>query len=208
MYFKVSCRRNSETSNSEDYYCLIESYRNAADRVCHRTLLNVGFLDKSVDIDRLNQIQRILAKRYQDTVGGGELFDIKTDNTTVVNQLVKELWNKLVSENRIDTGQKQPKELTVRQRNMVFEESIPTPNVRKIGAEWLCRQVLYQLQLPDYLSNIGFMEAEIRPTVTQIIARARLSGFGTGNVAPDYRKFCRLRHYLLPDGQNYRKQTL
>jgi hypothetical protein len=68
---------------------LIESYRNADNRVCHRTLLNVGFLDKEVDIDRLNQVRRILAKRYQDIVGGSELFDIKTDNPIVVNQLVE-----------------------------------------------------------------------------------------------------------------------
>jgi hypothetical protein len=33
-----------------------------------------------VDIDRLNQVQRILAKRYRDIIGSGELFDIKTDN--------------------------------------------------------------------------------------------------------------------------------
>jgi hypothetical protein len=134
--------------------------------------LNVGFLDKEVDIDRLNQVRRILGKRYQDIVGGSELFDIKTDNPVVVNQLVEELWNRLVSENRIDIGQKQPKEPTVRQRHMVFEESIRHPEVREIGAEWLCRQALDQLQLSDYLSNIGFWEEETRLAITQIIARA------------------------------------
>lgn len=172
MYFKVSYRKNPETGKSEGYYRLIESYRNADNRVCHRTLLNVGFLDKEVDMDRLNQVRRILGKRYQDIVGGSELFDIKTDNPVVVNQLVEELWNRLVSENRIDIGQKQPKAPTVRQRHMVFEESIRHPEVREIGAEWLCRQALEQLQLTDYLSNIGFGEEETRLAITQIIARA------------------------------------
>jgi hypothetical protein len=81
MDFKVSYRKNPETGKSEDYYRLIESYRNADDRVCHRTLLNVGFLDKVVDIDQLNRVRRILAKRYRDLVGGSELFDIKTDQS-------------------------------------------------------------------------------------------------------------------------------
>jgi hypothetical protein len=172
MYFKVSYRKNPETGKSEGYYRLVESYRNDDDRVFHRTLLNVGFLDKMVDIDQLNQVRRILAKRYQDIIGGSELFDIKTDNPLVVNQLVEALWNRLVSENRIDIGQKQPKAPTLRQRNMVFEESIRHPDVREIGAEWLCFQALDQLQLPDYLSNIGFLEKETRLAITQIIARA------------------------------------
>jgi hypothetical protein len=55
---------------------------------------------------------------------------------------------------------------------MVFEESIRHPDIREIGAEWLCRQVPDHLQLPDYLSNIGFLEEETRPVATQIIARA------------------------------------
>jgi len=44
----------------------VESYRNETDRVCHRTLLNVGFLDGSINIDELNQVRRIICKRYQD----------------------------------------------------------------------------------------------------------------------------------------------
>jgi hypothetical protein len=91
MYFKVSYRRNPATGISEGYYRLVESYRNCDDRVCHRTLLNVGFLDKEIDIDRLNQVRRILAERYQDIVGGDELVDIKTGNPVVINKLVEEL---------------------------------------------------------------------------------------------------------------------
>ena len=43
---------------------------------------------------------------------------------------------------------------------MVFEESIRHPDVHEIGSEWLCYQVLEQLQLADYLSSIGFTEEE------------------------------------------------
>ncbi|MDR2774436.1 MAG: hypothetical protein LBC19_06780, partial [Tannerella sp.] len=57
-------------------------------------------------------------------------------------------------------------------RGGVFEESIRRPDVREIGSEWLCRQAPEQLQLPNYLSNIGFSEEETRLAVTQIISRA------------------------------------
>lgn len=45
MYFKISMRPNPAIGFISGYYRLVESYRNSNDRVCHRTILNVGFLD-------------------------------------------------------------------------------------------------------------------------------------------------------------------
>jgi PAS domain-containing protein len=110
--------------------------------------------------------------RREETPGNRQLFEIEGDNDSIVNEPVDEFWHRPVSENRIDIGQKPKKESAVRQRNMVFEEIIRQPDVREIGSEWLCLQVLEQLQLPDYLSNIGFSREETRLAVTQIIGRA------------------------------------
>ncbi|MCL2650547.1 MAG: IS1634 family transposase [Candidatus Azobacteroides sp.] len=172
MYFRSSIRNNPETGQLDSYYRLVESYRNETDRVCHRTLLNVGFLSGSFNADALNQVRRIICKRYQDIKGGNELFEIQTDNPKKVIDLADKLWNELVDKNRIDIGQKPPKPPTQRQRNMVFEESIRHPDVRKIGSEWLCNQALEQLKVADFLTNIGFSEEETQLAITQIIARA------------------------------------
>ena len=172
MYFKSTIRHNPATNKIDSYYRLIESYRNETDRICHRTLLNVGFLHGSFNADELNQVRRILCKRYQDIKGGNELFDIQCDNPQKVLDLVETLWTELVDKNRIDIGQKQKKPPTERARNLVFEESIRHPDVREIGSEWLCYQALEQLQLPDYLSNIGFSDEEVQLAITQIISRA------------------------------------
>ena len=59
MYFKVSMRTNPETGIYSGYYRLVESYRNYEDRVCHRTILNAGYLDE-LTTDQLNLIQKIL----------------------------------------------------------------------------------------------------------------------------------------------------
>ena len=168
MYFKVSLRHNPVKGKTDGYYRLIESYRNETGRVCHRTLLNVGFIEEMVDIDQLNQIRRILCNRYEEALGNKRLFEIE-DNPPIVNQLADEYWNKLVAENRIDIGQKKP---TVHQRNMVSVESIRHKDVREIGGEWLCYQALEQLQIKDYLSNIGFSEEDVQLALTQIISRA------------------------------------
>jgi len=172
MYFRSSIRRNPASGQIDSYYRLVESYRNETDRVCHRTLLNVGFLNGSVNIDELNQVRRIICKRCQEIKGGHELFDIQDNNPQKVIDLADKLWNELVEKNRIDIGQKQKKTPTVHERNMVFEESIRHPDVREIGGEWLCYQALEQLQMKDYLSSIGFSEEEVQLALTQIISRA------------------------------------
>ena len=172
MYFKSSIRPNPATDQLDSYCRLVESYRNETDSVCHRTLLNVGFLKSLFNVDELNQIRRIICKRYQDIKGGDELFDIALDNPQKVIDLADKWWNELVEKNHIDIGQKEKKAPTVRRRKLVFEESIRHPDVREIGSEWLCYQALGLLQLPDYLVNIGFTDEETRLSVTQIISRA------------------------------------
>jgi len=172
MYFRSSMRRNPATDQIEAYYRLVESYRNEKGRVCHRTLLNVGFLDGSINTDELNQVRRIICKRYQDIKGGDELFDIKEDNPQKVIDFADKLWGELIEKHRIDIGQKQRKKLGERQRSLVFEESIRHPDVREIGGEWLCGQALEQLKLGDFLTSTGFSEEETSLALTQIISRA------------------------------------
>ena len=172
LFFRSFIRRNPATGHIDSYYRLVESYRNETDQVCHRTLLNVGFLDELINIDELNQVRRIICKRYQDINESDELFDIQEDNPQKIIDLADKLWNELVEKQRIDIGQKQKKESTIRQRNMVFEESIRHPDVRGIGVEWLCYQALEQLKLADFLVNTDFSEEEAQLAITQIIARA------------------------------------
>jgi len=87
MYFKTSLRHNPATDQIDTYYRLVESYRNETDRVCHRTLLNVGFLKDLINIDELNQVRRIICKRYQDIKGGNDLFEIAANNPQKVIDL-------------------------------------------------------------------------------------------------------------------------
>jgi hypothetical protein len=171
MYFRFSFRHNPAKGKIDAYYRLVESYRNQTDRVCHRTLLNIGFLDDLVNADQLNQIRRILCNRREEAQYKARLFEIKIDNEQIVNDLADTFWQRLVLENRIDIGQKPPKAPTSRQRNMVFEESIRHPDVREIGSEWLCYQALEQLELANYLSKLRvplLLEYSLTPICKQL----------------------------------------
>ena len=44
MYFKSFCQKNPLTGLIDGYYGLVESYRNMERRICHRVMLNIGFL--------------------------------------------------------------------------------------------------------------------------------------------------------------------
>ena len=57
MYFKCSIRRHPETGSITGYYRLVESYRNADDCICHRTILNVGYME-GTNVDQRNKIQK------------------------------------------------------------------------------------------------------------------------------------------------------
>ena len=76
MYFKFSLRKHPQTQKLSGYYRLVESYRNADHRVCHRTILNVGFME-DVTPDQLNIIQKQLTERYE---GKQTIFEQRQDD--------------------------------------------------------------------------------------------------------------------------------
>ena len=85
MYFKVSMRTNPATGIYCGYYRLVESYRNHCDRVCHRTMLNAGYLD-GLSTDQLNLIQKILTAKVANH--DKPLFELPyTQDTTVLSHV-------------------------------------------------------------------------------------------------------------------------
>ena len=95
VYFRSSIRQNPATGRFDGYYRLIESYRNADGRACHRTLLNIGFME-DVDVDRLNKVQAILNARHR------KLESLFEESDPVVVEMADSLWRRLVGEKRID----------------------------------------------------------------------------------------------------------
>ncbi|MGB4414641.1 MAG: IS1634 family transposase [Paludibacter sp.] len=174
MYFKFSGRHNPHTGKSDWYYRLVESYRNSEGRVCHRTMLNVGFLDgEGLTTDQLNLIQKILTQRVENVQQ--LLFEIPVSNDPVVNRHVEEYYNRLVAEKRIDVLQEKPRKKPYakgKDLEIIDLNSIRNKDVREIGAEWLSYQATEQLQIRTFLESQGWSDQEIRLAQTHIISRA------------------------------------
>jgi hypothetical protein len=62
VYFKFSVRKHPQTGKLSGHYRLVESYRNADNRVCHRTILNVGFMEDAT-ADQLTKIQPFVKRK-------------------------------------------------------------------------------------------------------------------------------------------------
>lgn len=160
MYFKSFLRKNPLSSDLfSSYYRLVESYRNESGRVCHQTILNIGFLEDLVP-EQLNKIQKILSNRAE---GKSDLFH---EEDLVVNSYVEQFWSRIVNEKRIDLKGRTSKDVLVKASTIAHKE------VREIGAEWLSYQALDQLKLASFLEGLGWNQQKIQLTFTQIIARA------------------------------------
>ena len=62
MYFKITTRYNLLTLAYEPYCRLVESYRNCEGRVCHKTIIQVGFMPDASP-EQMNIIQKQLSLR-------------------------------------------------------------------------------------------------------------------------------------------------
>lgn len=160
MYFKFSLRYNKDKQQSDAYYRLVESYRNIEGRVCHRTILNIGFIEDDYTAEQLNQTARILTARYEQKQ---PLFE-PTD--TAIIELAETLWKRIIKDKRLDLTLHSPAS-----RN-IDADTLRHSNVREIGSEWICHQTLEELGISNVLAEAGFTEEQIKLAATQIISRA------------------------------------
>lgn len=160
MYFKFSLRYNKVKQKSDAYYRLVESYRNVGGRVCHRTILNIGFIEDEYTSDQLNLTARLLTSRYEQKQ---MLFDAADD---AVKELAERLWERIIADKRLDLTE------YARDSRHINADTMRHSNVREIGAEWLCQHTIEELGIGSVLAECGFTEEQVQLATTQIISRA------------------------------------
>jgi len=160
MYFKFSGRTNPKTKKYDSYYRLVESYRNAQGKVCHRTILNIGFIEDELSSEQLNIIARSLTDIYEQK----ETIFKQTD--PLVNKWISDLWSQIVAGNKLDLS------LYNKDSRMVDLDKVEHKNVREIGSEWMCYQTWHKLGLDELLEELEFSEQDKQLAQTQIISRA------------------------------------
>ena len=149
---------------------MVESYRNPDGRVCHRTMLNVGFLE-GLTPEQMNMIQKMLTERAENP--GNKLFGFSVSDDPVVTQYVEAYYARLVSEKRIDVAPTRSKvSKSGKDWQTIDINSIKNKDAREVGAEWLCFQAIRQLGIGMFLSDQGWDEEQVQLALTHIISRA------------------------------------
>jgi hypothetical protein len=170
MYFKGSGRHNPATNQPGWYYRLVESYRNSDGRVCHRTMLNLGFLE-GLRPEQMNVIQKILTDRVENK--DPKLFDLPISDDPIINKYVEEYYFRLIDEKRIDVSATEPKiKKSNKDLHTIDVNSIRNKDVREIGAEWLSYQAMAQLKISTFLEQRGWTLEDIQLAQSHIISRA------------------------------------
>lgn len=160
MYFKSSLRINPQTGECAGYYRLVESYRNEYNRICHTTLINIGFINYS--IETLNTIRIILKSKIE-----------RTENLFVTKDIEAIKWADIYLQQLIDKGKVDLSDKAHEKKKRLIDfDSIRNKDAKEIGAEWLCYQSLEQLKIAKKLASIGWEEEQIQLALTQIISRA------------------------------------
>ena len=159
MYLKVSFRHNPAIMDIAAYYRLVESYRNEDDRVCHKTLLNIGFWTDAAP-EQKNKVVAHLNARYKN-----ELLLFEEADTKVV-QWVNRFWNEMIKNKTIDR-----KEVEQRHR-LLRADTISHKEAREIGTEWICANTWNHLKLTELFRQLNWPEEKIQLAMTQVIARA------------------------------------
>jgi transposase len=161
LYFKSTIRKHPDTGRLTGYYRLVESYRNGDNRICHRTIVNVGFMEDATP-EQLNKIQKQLTEKYEHKQS---LFEPE-EQGPIVKKYVDDLWQRIVASKKSDL------QSVEKLSGMVNADTLQHCNVREIGAENICHTTWNKLQLTGLLLANGFTEDEAQLAATQVIARA------------------------------------
>ena len=157
-------RHNPKTGELSGYFRLVESYRNAENRICHRTMLAVGFIDQ-LNAEQLKKIQKGLNLRVEGL--DNTLFPEEPD--PVVSICIERFYQQMIKEKRINVLPKGGKN---KDWQTIDTNSLRNKDVREVGAEWLCYQAICQLKIDRFLESKGWDNEKIALAMTHLISRA------------------------------------
>lgn len=163
MYLKSTFRHNPDVNSIAAYYRIVESYRNESDRVCHRTLLNIGFWPEAT-LNQKVSVMELLNAKYEN-----ELLLFEECDAQVI-EWVNLFWNQMIEKKTIDRKTMEEK------HKLVKVDSIRHKEAREIGTEWLCTHTWNQLKLSSLLSGFGWSSQKVQLAMTQVITRAVYPG--------------------------------
>lgn len=155
-------RKNPKTGELSGYYRLVESYRDISGRVCHRTILSIGYLDE-LSPAQMNQVQKGLNERIEGL--SNQMFP---SYDALVVSYIEKFYSQIINGKRIDTCQSN----SVAHWETVDINTLKNKSIREVGAEWMCIQAVRQLKLEEFLKVKGWDDEKVSLAMTHLVSRA------------------------------------
>ena len=186
MYFRSTFRHNPATGKSDWYYSLVESYRNVIDEIRQRTVLTVGFMSDFTG-EQIDQIQSGINSRV---FGQQSLFE-----DTQVSAFVEQMYRRMIDGKKIDNHAANLK----KDIDTVDLNTLKNKDVREVGAEWMCLQIVRQLGIDSFLASRKWNDEDISLAISHIVSRAvyPASELKTARFMEENSSICELTGYDL-----------
>ena len=166
MFIKTIVKTDKLTGKRYEYFRLCEGYR-IGDKVRHRSILSLGKLDEL----RFKEDRKILADTIEKLLlGNQELFETNLD--PAIEKYAQLFYRKIINNNLLEQRAKAPSNTGTTDYQVIDLNSINNQDCREVGAEWLCKQTLEQLEIPEALQKLGWHPEEISLAMIHIISRA------------------------------------
>ena len=171
MHFMSQPRYNPRTQRDDWYYRIKESFRDLTGRVRSRIMLNVGFIEEPHLPEDIRDIGKCLSYMHEHN-GEKDLFGNPLARyNEFVQRKSREFWQEMVNNGSIDAVKTTMEESRKQAERLVDVNTIKHTDAREVGAEWVCLQVIRELEIDSFLQREGWSEKMIDTTLAHLIIR-------------------------------------
>lgn len=188
MYLHPTYRRGKQGVRYA-YWRLCDSYRDFAGVICRRDLINVGRLD-GFNQEDINAVAKIVTKKSKGAADS--MFANDPYSQLIAKQFIDIPGRAAKSEHSIENLRQQHE-----RRFIARISTLMHTDVREIGAEYLCCEMIKKLRISEFLQRQEFTEEQAVLAVTQIAIRAThpASELATARWIRNNSDICRLTGY-------------
>ena len=171
MHFMSQPRYNPRTQRDDWYYRIKESFRDLTGRVRSRIMLNVGFIEEPHLPEDIRDIGKCLSYMHEHN-GEKDLFGNPLSSyNEFIQRKSREFWQEMVNNGSIDAVKTTMEESRKQAERLVDVNTIKHTDAREVGAEWVCLQVIRELEIDSFLQREGWSEKMIDTTLAHLIIR-------------------------------------
>lgn len=169
MFLKAADKKDKTTGKVYRYYKLCESYR-IGNKTRHKTIHTIGKIDEIYS----NEERKLLADRIEQLLRGGQtLFCVEIPEH--IEKLARHHYalikRKATTSPIVLAESINPKE-SEKDYQLVDVSSITMEDVREIGCEWLCKQVIEELDIATFLKSQDWTKTQIDTAMLHLISKA------------------------------------